>query len=152
MTHIPRILIRCLIVLALLVPLLAQNNAPAADSSIEAEVKALDAQLTGLLIKGDWKEYASHLTDGYSQTGQQLHDKQDVLAELQSGKVKYLYLTPDETQLRLYGDTAILNLHLTVVARENGRVTSASHRMTKVFVRQKGQWFLASLTDVPASH
>jgi ketosteroid isomerase-like protein len=154
MTNLPRTLIRCVIVLALLLPLPAQETGlkASANFSIETEIKALETQLDDLLLKSNWQEYASHLADDYSQVGEQIQNKQAVLADLQSGKVKFLYLTPDEMQVRCYGDIAILNLHLSIVARENGRVITTSHRMTKVFLRQEGRWLLVSLTDVPVSH
>jgi ketosteroid isomerase-like protein len=146
--------IQFLLLFSLLIPVLAQDSGLKADnnSSTEKEIQALETQLADLLVKGNWQAHASHLSDDYTETGAQVRTRQQVMADLQSGKIKFLYLTPDEMQVRAYGDAAILNMHLSVVERENGKVNTTVHRMTKVFVRRKDQWFVVALTDVPVSH
>ena len=155
MNNFRRTLLPYLIMMALLsIPVFAQatGSSSTPNAATEGEIKAQETELENLLLKGDWQQYASYLADDFWQVGQQLENKKAVWAALQSGKWKYLYLTPDEEQVRSYGDIAILNLHLSIVARENGKVTTTLHRITKVFRRENGKWLLVSLTDVPVSH
>ena len=146
-----------ILVIILAIPLIshtlkAQTTNPEPSPASATEIKDTEAQLEEMLLKGNWQEYSARLSADFWQVGRELRDKQSVLADLKSGAVKYLYLTPDDEQVRSYDDTAILNLHLSITTRENGKVVTTAHRMTKVFIRQNGRWLLVSLTDVPVSH
>lgn len=151
MKPILRILVIILAIPLIFHTLKAQTTNPGSSPASATEIKDTEAQLEDMLLKGNWQEYSARLSVDFWQVGRELRDKQSVLADLKSGAVKYLYLTPDDEQVRSYGDAAVLNLHLSISARENGKVTTTVHRMTKVFIRQNGRWLLVSLTDVPLS-
>jgi len=124
---------------------------PDSNAAAEAEIKALEMELAKLMVKADWSQYASHLADDYVRVGTngQMQTKGEVLADLRSDKNKLLDLIPEDLQAKLYGDTAILNAHLTMLSRQNARVTTTFHRTTEVFVRRGDKWWIVALSDVP---
>jgi hypothetical protein len=72
--------------------------------------------------------------------------KQEWLARLQSGDLKYNALTLDETKVRVYNnDAAIMICRQVQDAAYRSNPIMAQLRTTLVFVQQKGQWQLAGL-------
>ncbi|MBZ5722810.1 MAG: nuclear transport factor 2 family protein [Acidobacteriia bacterium] len=134
---------------ALSLPVLAQDATLKADANppAESEVKKAEADLAKLLVQADWDQYAARLSDDYVRTENNgdVKTKAEVLADLRSGKSKLLDVIPEELQVRLYGDTAILTGHLSALTRQNGRVTTVFSRITETFVKHNGSWFLAAL-------
>lgn len=126
-----------------------------ADSSpAAAEVQKLDLDLAKLMVQEKWDEYASYLAEDFVRTSSDgsLETKKDVLADLRSGKDKILDVMPEELAIHAYGDTAILTGHLSVVARRNGRVNTAFSRITEVFVKRDGRWFLVATQSTAVNH
>jgi len=74
-----------------------------------------------------------------------LLSKQEWLARLQSGDMKYTAHTLDEVRVRAYTETAILIGRLTQEAVYRGNPINAQMRTTLVFVQQHGHWQLAGL-------
>ena len=71
--------------------------------------------------------------------------RQEWLARHQTGDLKYTAHALDEAQVRVYNEAAILIGRLTQEATYRGNPVNAQLRTTLVFVRQHGQWQLASL-------
>ncbi len=71
--------------------------------------------------------------------------RQEWLARLQSGDLKYTAHTLDEVKVRVYNEAAILIGRLTQEATYRGNPINVQLRTTLVFVRQDGQWKLAGL-------
>jgi ketosteroid isomerase-like protein len=115
--------------------------------SAESEVKKLEADLDKLLVQGDWNQYAAHLSDDYIRTENNgtVKNKADVLTDLRSEAKKLLDVIPEELQVRVYGDTAILTGHISALTRQNGRVTTVFSRITETYIKRNGSWFLAAL-------
>jgi ketosteroid isomerase-like protein len=130
-------------------PSLAQEAGLKADinPSAESEVKKLEADLDKLLVQGDWNQYAAHLSDDYVRTENNgtVKNKAEVLTELRSETKKLLDVIPEELQVRVYGDTAILTGHISALTRQNGRVTTIFSRITETYIKHNGSWFLAAL-------
>jgi hypothetical protein len=104
------------------------------------EIIALELQLCGLLERGAFDEYATHITQDYTLTtpqGQFL-TREEALASWRSIGPGYK-MTPSEMRVRVYGNTAILT------ARVVGPTGGSGDRITKTFVRIKGKWLLAAL-------
>lgn len=138
-----------IILLAVCLPTLAQEAGLKADTnpSAESEVKKLEADLDKLLVQGDWDQYAAHLSDDYLRTENNgtVKNKAEVLTDLRSEAKKLLDVIPEELQVRVYGDTAILTGHLSALTRQNGRVTTVFSRITGTYIKRNGIWFLAAL-------
>jgi ketosteroid isomerase-like protein len=66
--------------------------------------------------------------------------KQDALAFLRSGRMKFLRYESSDLTVRVYGDTAVATGRL-LRSRELGGQTMQDYwRFTKVYVRGGGQW------------
>jgi ketosteroid isomerase-like protein len=136
------------LMVALSLSMLGQE-APTADANPAAqeEIKKLEMDLAKLLVQADGGRYGSHLTEDYvriTTTGQVKH-RAEVLSDLRSEKDKLLDVIPEELEVRIYGDTAVLTGHLSELTRSSGRVTTVFSRFTSVFVKRNGAWFLANL-------
>ncbi|WP_165423881.1 nuclear transport factor 2 family protein [Ktedonosporobacter rubrisoli] len=74
-----------------------------------------------------------------------LLSKQEWLARHRSGEMKYSVHALDEVKVRGYDETAILIGRLTQEATYRDNPINTQLRTTLVFIRQDGQWHLASL-------
>ncbi len=131
--------ILCCGVMALL--LLGSVNAQGRDASRDTEtIIALELELTGLLERGAFDEYARHLAPDYALTTPQgeLISRDQALASWRARGPGYK-MTPSQMHVRIYGNAAILT------ARVVGPNGGAGDRITKTFVRAHGKWLLAAL-------
>ena len=141
------------VVLALSVALAAQQPGVQADANptAESEIKTLELTLAGLIVRGDWNEYAKHLAFDYLHTRDNGHveGKDEALASLRDVKRKIIVMEmePADVAIRIYGDTAIANAEFTITVRDSGQVKSRRARLTNVFVKRDGQWSLVAGQD-----
>lgn len=70
--------------------------------------------------------------------------KPDLLAVLGSGQLKFEAIQPVESQVRLYGITAVITGRTQMSGRFGETPFTASSRYTHVFVEEQGQWRLVS--------
>ncbi len=99
-------------------------------------------------LRGDTTFLESILVDDYIGIGPLgfMLTKQEWLARHQSGELKYESFNLDEVQVRVYNDdAAILTGRQVQNGAYRGNSIQAQFRTTLVFVRQQGQWQLASL-------
>jgi ketosteroid isomerase-like protein len=119
-----------------------------ANPGAEGEVKALELKLAQLIVRGEWEEYGQHLASDYLHTGYngEVEGKDEALASLQDEhrKVVVLEMEPADQRVRVYGDTGISNAEFTVSVRESGKLKTRRIRLTDVFVRRDGQWYLVA--------
>lgn len=141
----------CLAVLfALYIPAPAQQAALRADANpaAEAEIKALELKLAEWILHGQWEEYEHHLASDYLHTGYngQVEGKEEILAALRDEhrKVIVMELEPADQRVYLYGNTALSNAEITLSVRESGQLKTHRIRVTDVFVRHEGTWYLTA--------
>ena len=138
------------ILLASGVSLGAQQAAVRADANpaAESEVKALALKLADDIVRGDWDDYARHLSSDYMHAREDGHveNKDEALAGLRDAKRKVIVmeLDPADLAIRIYGDAAILSGSFTSTVRDAGQVRNHAARQTAVFVKRDGQWFLVA--------
>jgi ketosteroid isomerase-like protein len=124
-----------------------------ANPTAEGEIKALELKLAGLIIRGDWDEYAKYLAPDYLHTryNGQVESKDWALASLRDVKRKIIVMEaePADLTIRIYGDTALANAEFTVTVRDSGQVKSRRTRLTDVFVKRDGQWCLVAGQETP---
>jgi Domain of unknown function (DUF4440) len=70
--------------------------------------------------------------------------KLDLLAVLGSGQLKFETIQPVESQVRLYGITAVITGRTQMSGRFGETFFTASSRYTHVFVKEQSQWRLVS--------
>jgi ketosteroid isomerase-like protein len=137
---------RWLLVIVLVVPVVAQDAMRAdANSSADAEIQKLETDLARMIVRADWDQYSAHLMDDYAVTDRNgvIQDKAATITVLRE-REKILDLAPEDLKIRVYGDTAIVTGHFTLVQRRNGRVDTFFTRQTDVFLRRGGRWMLAA--------
>jgi len=135
------------LLVAIVLPALPQDAMRAdANSPDEAEVKRVELDMAQTIIHADWNQYSAHLMDDYmlSDRNGVIQNKAAMMAALREGNEKVLDFAPEELNVRVYGDTAIVTGHFTVVQRRNGRVDTFLSRQTDVFLKRGGKWLLAA--------
>jgi len=141
--------------LSLSASLTAQQPDMHADANPTAagEIKALELKLAGLIIRGDWDEYAKYLAPDYLHTryNGQVENKDEALASLRDVKRKIIVMEmePADLVIRIFGDTAVANAEFTITVRDSGQVKSRRTRLTDVFVKRDGQWCLVAGQETP---
>ena len=70
--------------------------------------------------------------------------KQSFIQAIQSGKSKYDSMDALEQNVRVYGNTAVINGKCLMKAASNGEVVSTVLRYTDVYVRKGKQWQLVA--------
>jgi hypothetical protein len=120
-------------------------------SGVEEELKTVELRLANLIVHGDWDEYEKHLTAGYMRVAAdgKLENKDEVMSDFRKGSRKIIVMEPEDLHVRIYGETAVMQGHLTTSVRESGRVSTRNERFTAVFVRRVGQWLLAAEQETP---
>lgn len=133
-------------VVALVLPAFPQDAMRAdVNSPDEADVKKVELEMAQMIVHADWDQYLPHLMDDYALSDRNgvIQNKAALMAALRDGKEKVLDLAPEELSIRVYGDTAIVTGHFTMVQRRNGRVDTFFSRQTDVFLKRNGKWLLA---------
>jgi len=140
------------VLLALSLALAAQPSGVHADvnPAAEGEIKALELKLAALIVRGDWDEYAQHLVSDYLHTHDNGHveTRDEALTSLRGvqgearRKIIVMEMEPADLAIRIYGDTALSDAEFTISVRESGQVKTRRTRITDIFVKRDGQWYL----------
>ena len=119
---------------------LCQAKNGKADS--EETLKQLERRRYDLMIKKDLKSLGEMLSDDmlYTHSNGNTESKEQYLASLASGKSVYYAVEPEETQVRFYGNTAILNGIAKVDTDVNGQRTTLRLKYTNAYVKRNGKW------------
>ena len=142
-----RTLCLALFVVAVMLPAFSQDPMHAdSNSAAEDEVKKVELDMAQFVVHADWDRYEAGLVGDFAASDRNgvTQNKAAMMASLRDGKEKVLDLAPEELNVRVYGDTAIVTGHFTVVQRRNGRVDTFFSRQTHVFLKRGGHWFLAA--------
>ena len=113
----------------------------------QSDPLAAEQQFFSSLIGGDVGALDRILGDDFLlidvMTGSEVK-KPDLLAVLGSGQLKFEAIQPVESQVRLYGITAVITGRTQMSGRFGEAVFTASSRYTHVFVKEQSQWRLMS--------
>ncbi len=108
---------------------------------------AAERQFFSSLIDSDVESLDRILGDDFLlidvMTGSEIA-KSDLLAVLRSGQLKFAAIEPVESQVRLYGITAVITGRTRMSGRFGETPFTASSRYTHVFVKEQNQWRLVS--------
>jgi len=125
---------------------LATAVACSAASPAVQEVLQTEQARVAALIADDYAALDLLLADDltYTHSSSVVDTKAEFMESLTSGRLKYKVLNHRDQQVRVYGDTAILNgvtqVHSTFEEREVHLVM----RFTIVYVRKSGRWQMAA--------
>jgi len=116
---------------------------------------AAERQFFSSLIDSDVESLDRILGDDFLlidvMTGSEVK-KPDLLAVLRSGQLKFEAIEPVESQVRLYGITAVITGRTQMSGRFGETPFTASSRYTHVFVKDQGQWRLVSAQGTQISN
>lgn len=128
--------------LFLLLSLTAFPQAKKAEAHSEETIRQLERRRYDLMIKKDLAALGEMLADDmvYTHSSGNTETKEQFLAALASGKSVYYAVEPQETRVRFYGNTAILNGIANVDTQVNGQRTILRLRYTDAYVKRNGKW------------
>jgi hypothetical protein len=108
-------------------------------------IKRLEAERNKALVAGDTAAIDRLYSDDYtSAVGSTFRTKPDVLADLKSGALKLEASSNDETNVRVYGNTAVVTGKTTSKVHDRGSDTNGQAYFTRVYVNQNGRWRLVA--------
>ena len=126
------------------VPAQIQSVKSDQDSVLIKQLTDLEFRLNDLLAERDFDAYAAYLADDYIRISAdgKMKNKEQVLQQFkttQTGKA-----VPEILQIRIYGNTAIMTIHLTITTENQGVSFIRESLLTKVFILRDGHWYMVS--------
>jgi len=116
------------------------------------EVEQLEETFRAAMLNGDATALSSLLADDYMgiTASGTLQTKENLLAELRSGKVRFTVLNISDRKIRFYGATALVTCQAEIKGTTPEGAVSGSDRYTRVYVRQTGgTWKIVSFEASP---
>jgi len=116
------------------------------------EIEQLEETFRAAMLHGDVTALGSLLADDYMgiTASGTLQTKDNLLAELRSGKVHFTVLTISDRKIRFYGATALVTCRAEVKGTTPEGAVSGSDRYTRVYVRDpSGAWKIVSFEASP---
>jgi hypothetical protein len=111
----------------------------------EESVLAAQDERFALTAGGDLDELAGMLTTdmNYTHSTGAVDTKAQFLDSLQSGRVQYVSITPEERSVRVYGDVGVVQGVARVLVKVSDRDIDVRLRFTELYVKQDGAWKMA---------
>src|SRR5438309_1626779 len=132
-----------MLMLALAIPVAAQQAAP----SIEKEIRAMETHWNDARAHADVTALDRMLADGWTVVHGDgtINTKAEYLADLKSGARKFDGgVEISDFSVRVYGDTAIAAGKSESKVTINGQPQGGSLRFTRVYVRRDGRWLMVA--------
>lgn len=125
-------------------------SAPAGDEP-ESELLKLESQIAQAVVRRDVAFVQRVWGDDFFYTGVrgETKTKKDIVAELESGELRFERLQFDDQRVRMYGETAVVTGRATTKGRGPQGEISGQFRYTRVYVRRSGQWQLVAFQGTP---
>jgi uncharacterized protein (TIGR02246 family) len=122
---------------------LSPPPASAQDRNVEQQIAALTDEMIQANLKDDTSFYEKHYADDATivHGNGKLFSKDQEIADLKSGALKYDSIDVRERTIRVYRDTAVVNMLLTFKGSLGGQAFGPINlRRTVVWVSQNGAW------------
>ncbi len=121
----------------------AQTKGQQERKSIKAEQELLriENDRNGALLRGDTAATALLLADDFFEitANGKIRQRAQILAESESGEMKFDFRRVEETKVRVYGATAVVNARVTRKGRYKGQEFNDQAWYTRVSVKRRGQ-------------
>lgn len=133
--------------LALCATSLCAAQKPQKRENRHREIDQLEEAWRSAVLASDTAAMGSLLADDYTAitANGTLQTKQDWLAGLRSGRVRFTTLDVSDRKIRFYGNTAVVISRAEVQAATGDDDLSGSFRYTRVYVRNpQGRWKIVS--------
>ncbi|HEY8548716.1 MAG TPA: nuclear transport factor 2 family protein [Vicinamibacterales bacterium] len=115
----------------------------AAQSSSEADaVKALELKRLEAMTKNDLEALGSLLADDliYAHSNGARDGKAAYLESLRSGKTRYKVISPELTNVRLFGDIAVIDGRAKMIVETDGKPQDMTLSYLDVWAKRAGKW------------
>ena len=123
--------------------LLAAPLALGQAGSVEQQISALSDEMIQANLKDDTSFYEKYYADNavIVHGNGKLFTKEQELADLKSGALKYESIDVREKKIHVYGDTVVVNFLITFKGSLSGKAFPPTDlRRTVVWVKQNGNW------------
>jgi ketosteroid isomerase-like protein len=115
------------------------------DTATVEAIKRLETERNKVLVAGDIAAIDRLYSDDYtSAVDSTSRTKSEVLADLKSGALKLAASSNDETNVRVYGMTAVVTGKSTLKRTDRGTEINGQVYFTRVWVKQMGRWRLVA--------
>ena len=106
------------------------------------EIIALENRRIEAMIKGDVQELEEILADDliYTHSTARVETKAEHVANVTSGRPKYVSVDRKDVIVRQYGDTAVVTGHAKMHVSANGRDNKFEVRFLDVYAKRDGAW------------
>jgi ketosteroid isomerase-like protein len=110
------------------------------------EVREANIRRFAAMVRADSAELDRLLADDltYVHSTGELNDRTQFLASISSKTTQYRSIEPGETDVRVYGDTAVVTGRAAMKVTAKGQDLSFVLQYTAVYVRREGLWKLAA--------
>jgi ketosteroid isomerase-like protein len=121
---------------------------PAGD---ERELTQLVKELNEAVVRADIAVLERVLHEDYvhSRPGGVVEDRAQYLENRKTRRVQFESLVPDEINVRVYGDTAIMTGRSTAKGKDQYGTMDEQRRWTRVLVRRDGGWQFVHFQGTP---
>jgi ketosteroid isomerase-like protein len=111
-------------------------------SSVEEELKKLEAERAAAVIKGDTAMLDKYTADDYTliTANGQVMDKKQTLDAIKSGQIKITSNEQSDLKVRVYGDFAVVTGKSDVKGMLSGTEVNGPVRFTRVYIKKDGRW------------
>lgn len=123
--------------------LLTAPLAFAQNGNVEQQISALSDAMIQANLKEDTSFYEKYYAEGATivHGNGKLFTKEQEIADLKSGALKYESIDVREKTIQVYGDTAVVHMMLTFKGLLGGKAFGPIDlRRTAVWVNQRGNW------------
>ncbi|MEW6211722.1 MAG: nuclear transport factor 2 family protein [Acidobacteriota bacterium] len=108
----------------------------------EQAIRQLVSELVNAQLKGDTATLDRIWADDFTFTNSsgEVQTKAQRLTEIKSGELKFVSMSIDDVQVRVYGDAAVVTSRGTVKGQRRGQDLTGQSRGTSVYVKKQGRW------------
>jgi hypothetical protein len=114
------------------------------DSVLIKQLTDLEFELNDLIAERNFDTYSAYLADDYIRISAdgKMKNKEQVLQQFNTTKT--VKAVPEILQIRIYDNTAIMTIHLTITNEEQGVSFVRESLLTKVFILRDRRWYMVS--------
>lgn len=118
------------------------GGVPAAAQTPADTVKALELKRFQAMTANDLPALGALLADDliYTHSSGVADNKAAYLEALRSGKTRYVSIAPETTNVRIFGDTAIINGRIKAMVESGGQKNDLNLSYLCAWVRRGGTW------------
>ena len=137
-----RLWLSCALLLAVSLPVWAGKKS----DDVAEQLKKMEESRAQAAMKADTATMGGSMTDDYAMIlpDGSVQDKAAVLDSFKSGDRKIENIQLEDTNVRVYGNSAVVTGTSNVKGKYKGQDISGKYRYTRVYVKQNGKWKTAA--------